>query len=253
MHKAQSIQLSFFAPEAQKIRADVLFSQAFGQDADLVQSNRTPSPEAPFFSLAVGSTDNIDSRVQVQPGRIDLIVAPKEGAAGDSIPLFDVKDNLARVRRSLSNINVEDEKISRVAVLVQLMRIFHTLPEVTAFLLDQADIKIDLSGVSDFNMQLNRRRRLESWGNHEMNRLVTLTENIFQRVQLQFAAPNSGPRPVGINYFGGGVLVDINSAPGHEFIPAGSVARVAEEIMAEMTRFTSSSKPMTLLRETNVD
>jgi hypothetical protein len=248
MLQAQNIQLSYFAPEAQDVNAQKLFTSFFGFEPDMVQSNRTPTPDAPFYSSSTGGGGDFSPRVQVLPGRIDIFQLPRTTGVEQSLPLFDPVVQLDRFKLSAKMLGYPGVRVSRIAIQTQLFRLFPSIGEVSEFLLEQADFKEAYRGGTDLQLQLNIRKPLNAWSGREMNRIVTLTQNVFQKVQLQFPGPHMGAQPVAINEFGAGILIDINSAPGLDFIPHELVSATVEELISESREFLLSDAPFRQLR-----
>lgn len=90
----------WFPVSATSLRADKILEALFEVSPDSSQTNRLPTPQAPFLSQASYSDETVTYLVQVLPGRVNLVLQPANGEASTEDfghpPLIDFEANFDR-------------------------------------------------------------------------------------------------------------------------------------------------------------
>ncbi|MCD4511501.1 hypothetical protein LQT97_09650 [Brucella pseudogrignonensis] len=73
---AQGVQLVWFPARQEIMAADRIFEAIFARSPESVNTNRVPSPSAPFLSQAKSLIDGLIHTVVIEPGRVSVTIQP---------------------------------------------------------------------------------------------------------------------------------------------------------------------------------
>ena len=213
MWQANAVQLALFCLSVDGIDAQELFELGLGEDPETSQRSRTISQTNPFLSVASGMVADLQFVVQVQAGRIDVIVSPSQGAEVNldaGIPTFECPPVLERLVRFVEAIMPKSLPIVRVALVVNLCKPEETYREAAEVIGSMLGMDVARDELSDLSFQVNRRKMLPS--GQEMNRLVRL--GVLAVQAFTFRNPQEGgPVPLSVNQIGVGLMLDFNTVP----------------------------------------
>jgi hypothetical protein len=103
---AQSFRIAWFGSGLENVGADQVFLKAFGLEAENIHRNRVPSQANPFWSKASGSI--VEGRqaadVQIQPGRLDIVLMPISEDVAPTLPLDALDKYLGGMSASLGDL-----------------------------------------------------------------------------------------------------------------------------------------------------
>lgn len=247
MIKAQHVQFSYFAANANAASASRIFEHAFQMEPDVAQSNKTPSPENPFYSVAESridlSEEQINGRIQIQPGRLDIVFTPVSATGTDSLPLLNPLELYEAISADIIGEFVDSLKVFRLSTFAQLAKSFKDQADANAFLLAQAGMGGQFADTTDFILQFNRRRPFAGDNRRWMNRLFRLTETAVQQVDLVLSGTELPQTSTALVHYLAGVLIDVNSVPDGTFYPRQTADLFMNELVEEIVRLIRSESP----------
>lgn len=229
--KSQSIQLVWFIPSTEGVKADVLFEAIFDEDPANVQKNKVPSPANPFLSVASGAVSKFMAQVQVQPGRVDLVLSGLPNGNDSSLPLLDTAESVAAIEDRLSAAADALPICLRVALVGNLHAPTASAVEASKKIIDQIGINLPFSDFSDFSFQLNRRKTINGI---ELNRLVRFSVAAFQ--QFMITVNNGNSMPVTLEEHGAALAIDINTVPNGAIIDSQRQITIYKAMFGEFLR-----------------
>lgn len=246
---AQSLQFAWFFGQTPDITADKAMKDLLGLDADQMQTNRVPSPQAPFLSSAVRSEGAREFRLDVSPGRADLFIKPAPDSAQPTrdMPLVNVsaaaQDVFERFKKG--NVNCFGG-VYRVAVVAPYLVHCSSLEEAQKIFFERVGIARFEGPVSDLAFSFNK-RKISSVHGISLNRIMNYSVSQFQNIRFNVGPNNEGNNRVIATNYAFGMNVDINSVPVEGTIPTGSLLTLFEEIFDEMEGATKLKSPQELI------
>lgn len=172
MWDTQSVQLVWFISTHEGLNTQDLYRSAFGADPDSTQSNRSVSPTAPFLSQATGVIAGRRLVLQLQPGRLDLIVQAEQSEidVDKGIRVLNLLEELDELQGPLSKISNSLSSVIRISTVATLSASTDSAESALKKCIEQIEFPCPTQAVTDFVFQANRRTTLG--GKYEVNRLL---------------------------------------------------------------------------------
>ncbi|CAD7023085.1 hypothetical protein REJC140_00088 [Pseudorhizobium endolithicum] len=247
--ESQSVQFVWFLPDVTNVRADQIYLLVTGDEAEIVQRNKVPGPANPLLGLASGTRGARAYQVQLQPGRLDVVVSPAETQdLDDAMPLMDTAAILADIESRAGEVSAAVGPAVRLSVVANLIK-----PEVdeqaaTRAFLDVTEYELGYSDVRDPILQVNRRKALQDVDvqiNRVMRFGVAATQHfVFQMIPQ--VGMHSGATPISKQSFGTSLTLDFNTVPTGRLIEAVEQGIIFRQLIAETLRVGASVSPKAL-------
>lgn len=237
---SQSIQLAWFFFHQTAARVEEVFANFAGEEPTVVQRNKTPNPANPLTGFASGVANERNYQVQLQPGRMDVIVTPMnvDEDDGDSVALLPTISTLSDL---LSRIGPVCEAVGNATRLAGVANMVDPQPDEASAINRMFEVfgfQPNLDGVRDPLLQLNKRKSIPG-SNVEMNRLmrfgVAATQRFVINVDPGMGAANSAI-PVSLQTFGTNLVLDFNTVPSGEIIESADQVAIFGTIVDELRR-----------------
>ncbi|MDR3497261.1 MAG: hypothetical protein P4L82_21915 [Ancalomicrobiaceae bacterium] len=250
---SQAIQVVWFLTANDDIKADRVFELMFEGEPENVQKNRTPNPVNPFLSTASGTIDalKLDASVQVQVGRVDLVISPhfaEDDFSAAQVVLFDTEKVLRILEAAYEQLGSTMKSAFRLAIVA------NTIDQADSYLeaLQKACEIVGITqygpDVSDFMFQLNRRKGFD--GNLTVNRLMRFSIVEIKNVTISLNAimpPTFVTYPSALtNAFGVMTTYDLNTVPDGQIIEPSKQTAVLKVLTSELLSLASIGSPKAL-------
>ena len=248
---SQSIQFVWFLASVEGVSAGRVFEQLIGKDADNTQTNRAPNPGNPFLSIASATIGETNYQVQVQAGRVDLVMqpAPPQDASQIGFKLLETEIIIDEIIDRISHFTIAWVGVVRLAVVINLFFPVDSQEGANQIFYDMTDAQVRMPDASDLNYSLNRRKKLRST-NFVMNRLMRFGTAMFQEFMIEFA-PGIGmpgvPVPISRSTYGASLSIDLNTVIEGRIIAERDQITIFEEIKDELKRLADNPSPSLLL------
>jgi hypothetical protein len=211
----QSVQFAWFVSDTTNLVADGLMQNMLDLQPDTVQTNRVPSPEAPFLSSAVRAEGKFKFILNVSPGRVDLYVQPQVDGSSPTLPLIDAREGITLVLDALRrNSPVGLTSVYRCAVVCIFLDREESSESANTAFARKVGIPA-VHGAIDQNFTINVRKRLPE-AICEVNRILHYSVDKIQQMEVMNLASgrfdvNNG-RVVAETYFIR-TAIDVNNIP----------------------------------------
>ena len=231
---SQSIQFAWFLTSVEGVKADEIFQIVSSEEPEQMQRNRVPSPATPFLSLASGVVNGQNYAVQVQPGRVDIVVSPVPDPGEEfSLPMIGTEQTLTAL------LNRVDALAPKLANCIRLAAIANTVEQVPTYeaaariLLDSIGLELNLDGTSDLMFQVNRRKLDGQFA--PINRVLRYAVLSVQEMLFQVGgSPNI--QPIRKERLAASLVLDINTIPDGTVLEVSSQKSIFVEIVGEILR-----------------
>lgn len=246
---SQSIQFVWFIASVDDARASVLYERLVREEPDSMQQNRVSVPGNPFLSVASGQVGESEYKFQIQPGRIDLLLSPKQDLESpqSTMSLLDTQLEIKRVLNFFSNVNDGWPLSVRLSVVANLCEMQATEEKSTETFLNLTGIEMKGEDLSDLVLQVNRRKPFRDYP-LLMNRLMRFGTAVYQKFQIQTDdafGPNRAV-PVSVQECATTLVLDFNSVPDGRVFEFGDQVSIFNELADELLRIASSRSPKAL-------
>ena len=170
---AVSVQLVWFSAEAHGLDASDLFATMAEAAATSTNRNSSPSAANPRFSSASGEVEGVAFEIGVQFGRVDLVVQRPvaEGKFGPEL-FANTPELLDDVTTKAKRLTGTVPSINRLALVLQLVNLAGSHPKCTQLVNQSIGNAVDLDGISDLMLQVNRKFKAPEATELDMNRLL---------------------------------------------------------------------------------
>jgi hypothetical protein len=242
---SQSVQLVWFLLSSDGVKADAFFEAVSGEEPVDIQRNKIPSPTNPFLSVATGPLPWLRAQlqVQVQPGRLDLLVIGAENPhAPFALPVLETERVIEWLLERIDG-QLSFPIVSRLALVVNLHQPTSSADEATDIILEKLNFDPGFRGFSDFNFQMNLRKHMPSHQLH-VNRLLKYSVASFQRFFMPtnpMQIPSSSI-PVASEEFGAMMSIDVNTVPDGSHIALNRQAPIFASMAEELIKLARSGK-----------
>ncbi|PBB85738.1 hypothetical protein [Mesorhizobium sp. WSM3876] len=173
-----SLQFSWFiGSEVASSDLDSKFRDIFGQEYDQFQRLKPPASPVPL-TVASAVIGDADLRLQVGPGRADILIAPLSQEPTSDVPAFGnlnhaLKEFIDVARRACGAFGLA----YRQSMITRVGTKFPNIEEATKQFSKVLGIKFDLSATSDQSFQINRRTEINGFSlNRVLRWLIELKE-----------------------------------------------------------------------------
>jgi len=238
MWKSQSVQLVWFLSSVENVRASKVFEELTGSEPLSYQSNRVPNPTNPFLGVANGPHEGFEFSVQIQPGRMDLVLTPTMEGQENVEGLLLVETEKAVRTAVAAAANVGDISPVRLALIINLFEPSESLSVSRALIEERIGFSPNIGEYSDLVFQINRRKQLAS-PEIEINRLLRYGSITLQTFSVSFQ-PGGVPSPVTIAQFGASLMVDINTIIDGRTFSKADTDTIFSQIAGEALRIAAS-------------
>lgn len=244
---SQSIQFGWFVTSVDGLKADVLYEGIVGHEPDHAQRNKVPNPAAPFFSVASGALDGLQRQLQVQPGRIDLLISGEEegGGVGNGPQLLDTRKVIEETVHLFDKRTIVWPDAVRLTVVANLFWPAADAGAATEKFFEVTGLNFGLNDMTDPMLQINRRKPLKSLP-VEMNRVMRFGTASFQEFVVQFQDAKSMPVPISVQHFGASLTLDFNTAPDGRVFQVKDQVSICKELAEELLRVAEAVSPAAL-------
>lgn len=241
MWGASSIQFAWFVQSAERLLAESVFDRLVGGDPDTLQKNKVPSPANPYFGVAGGVQGDIFYQLQLQPGRVDLLIQPSEDAQvnSDELPVIDTHANISRILARVEEHSVVDQPVSRVAIVANLIHPVSDIPTANVLLSKIAGYSPPVWPDSEFVVQINSRAAPEG---RLINRLVRYSvmtaQSVVLNIDTELGMPSS--YPTARKKHGVLTMLDFNTVPDGTWIDEAQQRTIFRYLGNEIFRFAET-------------
>ncbi len=210
MWPSQSVQCTWFVSAAENVRAHVLFEELFGTEPDTMQQSKSVGPTNPFFSHSTGKLMGMNAIVQVQPGRVDAILAPDEGEESATI---DTDRAISLLSAKLVEVPLVHQSVSRIALVVNLFSAQADEDAAQKELFSLAGITQNIPNAKSTVFQVNS--PVDTEVGTKINRLVRYSSVAVQKFVLNLSGNgiDAAAVPASVVSFGVQLMLDFNTVP----------------------------------------
>lgn len=230
---AQSFRIAWFGSGLESAGADQIFSKGFAIEPENIHRNRVPNQANPFWSKASGTLEGggKSAEVQVQPGRLDVVLMPVNEDPAPTLPLDTLDVFLEPLATAMSAIG----PAFRLAVIVEVVELVGSSEEASLIAQGLANIAKPTESITDFSYQLNNRRQFRSVKDQTMNRLVRWATSTFQIVRFS-VGPEAATTPVTDLSHAASVFMDLNNVPSPRPLEPFEQLAIYKELVGEFRR-----------------
>lgn len=185
---AQSVQFAWFVTDTSGLAAASLMVDVLALDPDIVQTNRTPSPQMPFLSSASRAEGQLKFVLNVSPGRVDLFIQSATEPNETPIPVIDARQAFDSVIKGLERKEAVGLKnVYRFAVVSNFLEQKENLEASNRAFSEKVGIPY-IGGAMDQSFGLNVRKAIDGIEG-EVNRLVRYSVDTLQQLEMIAPAP----------------------------------------------------------------
>lgn len=233
---SQSVQCTWFVNAAENIKAHTLYESLFGLEPDTMQQSKTVGPANPFFSHSTGRLDGMTAAVQVQPGRVDAILAPDQ--RDDSITM-DTERAIKLLTAKLVEMPLIEQSVFRVAFVVNLFSDFESEEAAEKELFSLAGITQEIPNAKSTMFQVNS--PFDGTNGAKINRLVRYSSLAVQKFILNIPAPGleAAAVPASVAVFGVQLMLDFNTVPDGTVISNELQPKLFADLVSEVLRVSN--------------
>ena len=232
---AQLVQVVWF-PSTQLANSAAATLFAAAAPTVPVQVNQSvPSIQA---ALVAGISGGIEHRIQVQPGRVDLMLSPVPNPSAPGVkPTIPLIGNTLQIIKDLATPFAAASPL--VGDVVRLALIVNTVHEVAsaaggvALVAQAVGFRTPFSDAQDVVFQINRRKQLQSIQGCDMNRLVKWAVETPQVIMI-VAGGVPAVHSLDVVTFS----ADLNTVPGARVFPVNEQILMFGELCAEAERLS---------------
>ncbi|MER9140323.1 hypothetical protein NKI20_29425 [Mesorhizobium sp. M0830] len=184
--KGQNVQLVWFLADVDGVSAAEIFRRIWDEEPEQAHNNRVPNPSNPFLSLASSIDDGVQSQVQVQPGRVDVVIStdiPNESANVFGA-LFDLEERLNFLLNRNETVSIISKDAFRIALVATSMKPVESYSDGVKEFISALGFDFGIANATDLMFQINSRFSL---GDIIANRLVQLSTVGFQSFAFPLA------------------------------------------------------------------
>lgn len=238
--RGQHVQFVWFIADVDGLSADEVFRRVWQIEPDQTQKNRTPNPANPFLSLASSAVDGLTSQVQIQPGRVDVIVTVEPGQENESVfdALFDLKKNILTVLNGINSRSAVARDAYRISTVATVLKPVASYQDGVKEFTQSLGFDFKIPNPSDLMFQVNSRKTIAGV---PINRLLQISTMGFQTVAFPLVqgAVFSTPSAVPTQYAARRHL-DFNTAPDGRVLEHARQASIFECLTDELLRIAES-------------
>lgn len=235
---AQSIMYVWFLNSVQEIKASSLYEQITGHEPDNTQRNKMPNPANPFTGTASGVVGNSNFTLQIQPGRMDFIIAPvNSNAEQDPFAFLEIEETVETCTRRIVQQNVAVDNTIRLALVVNAATRVDSVEEGNAVIKALAGYEPGVDDLLDLIIQVNKRS--EGVSGIQFNRVLRYGVQTFQDFVLQFG-PVGNVIPISRQQNAATITIDINTVPTNVPIAIGDQTAIFSALSAEALRLSGN-------------
>ena len=234
MASISNLRLVWFPLEHTSGVATRLFAEFCGAEPDRSSVSRQPSVHQPAIETAGGVWGDFDVEVQVQHGRIDMVVQPTQiGVVRESPvpPTVEASDILPKVLQGIRGVQTAI-KASRLSVIAVALDLGKDLKEARDKFAAYIGYDFNVPEASDHFFQINRRATIEGV---LCNRVVQLVVSEFQNLQISFV-PGGSVQNVASASQALMLTLDFNTAPQANEIALDAQNNIFEGLFSEIMR-----------------
>jgi hypothetical protein len=242
---AQSIQFVWFLTTTDGIRVDALFEAFSGDEPNSVQRNKVPGPGNPFLGVAAGQIGIYQAQVQLQPGRLDLVVHADEIPNLDDIPVLETGAVLDRIYSALASNEQLLPDAVRLALVCNLLKPVETAEEGRAIATGLLSLDPALTDFTDLMFQINRKKKLQS--GVSINRLLRWNTLTLQSFVLNMPGQQGVITPALKEKHAAALMLDINTVVEQRVFAGTQQVPIFKEMIEEARRLGQLGVPAALM------
>ena len=229
---ALNTRVSLFTSAFDSVKADEVYSQAFGSAASGYQNAPPGMPFAPSVASGVDKTGQLV--VQKFPGRLDFIVSPITTQSVVSSPLILLREPavaLDLVQRAAGVLMREGTFLARIALGAEFAHTSDNLVDANRVLLDVLPFEVPLTDQTDFILQFTARSNSSSTEGVKINNVMRWAVAEMQQISLPAYNTVSTQQLTAASFFYSSQFVaDVNTVHGGPPIAASSVVPILLEL-----------------------
>ncbi|WP_292242680.1 hypothetical protein [Mesorhizobium sp.] len=234
--RGQHIQFVWFLADVEGLVAAEVFRRVWATEPEQTQQNRAPNPSNPFLSVASTAVSGLTSQVQIQPGRIDVLLVAEPGQEDQSVfkSLFDLNQHLLALVEGITAKQAVDRDAFRLSAVATLLKPVDTYNDGVKEFTNSLGFDFAISNPSDLMFQVNSRKII---GGINMNRVLQISTMGFQtfNLPLMAGAPIPGPGSTATQYAARRHL-DFNTAPDGKLLERTRHAPIFKALADELRR-----------------
>ena len=246
--ETQSVQAAWFLAGVDNVDVALIYEGLFGTKPDTLQTNRLPGPSNPFLGVASGNLNKWQAVLQLQPGRLDLIVQPDPNLPYDNVPpTLNSKEVADWLRGTLSQKSAYFPSSVRLAIICNFLNRAENVDAARTEIASLLNLDERLTSYSDLVFQLNRRRTI-GVSAVEVNRLLRWATVGFHSVVF------NNPMGAGINsalstveQHAASLMVDVNTVLGSKIFAKSEQATIFADMIQEVLRLGEIRTPLGLM------
>lgn len=238
--RGQIIQFAWFLHSIDDVHAPSMFNQFWGADPDLAQTNRAPGPANPFLSIAGTSHNGVLRQIQVQPGRVDLVVNaelsddPEKAFAN----LFNYEAELYDISTRLKVAdNPLKREATRLSTVVTMLEPVGSYTAAAKRFFDFSGFKTKAPNLSDLGLQLNSRKTVDGV---DINRVVGLSVFGVQVFSLSMSPGVAQTSMSPSVLFAARRMFDFNTVPDGRTLKIKDQLPIFDALVSEILRVSAS-------------
>jgi len=206
-----------------------LYQAIFDGPAASTQSVATAN-----ISMAMGSDGQTAVRLQLSPGRVDLVLLPQSSPDGPTISLLpDVDLAITQLKGRFEKASHIIGQVLRLALVANIAHPVNSAAAANTLIRDKLGLKIPFADATDLIFQVNRHGPLSTVPDCEMNRIVKWTAEAIQQITFTAGSPFA---PSMTSTDVATLMVDVNTVPTGRTFQADQQITIFDELTAEVKR-----------------
>lgn len=243
----QHIQLVWFVNDVDGIAAGDIFQRIWKTEADQIQQNRVLSTSSPFLSQASSRDAGLARQVQVQPGRIDVVLSAEvDGDSEDELfrSLFEMPDSLTALIDAVEEDYFLDREVFRLSVVATLLKPVDTYDDGRADFIKTLGYDFAIANATDLMFQINSRKIIDGVNINRVVQIATTGLQTFFAVFEQGGVPT--PTTTAAIRYASRRHFDFNTVPEGKALDRGLQITILKLLSSELLRVATAGTLVSL-------
>lgn len=235
--ESQSIQFVWFLSSNDEIKTNDVFESLMGEEPVSFQRNKAPNPANPFLAIANGPIDGSEATLQLQPGRMDLVITPSASVLDSAEVGVATIPTISTCKRVLAGLPQMALKVPcvRLALVLNLLKPAENVDEARLVIEQMISQKPKFDDYSDLMFQINRRKSYPELDKLAVNRLLRFHVTAFQSVMM---TNHHGAHSTSFSRenFAASMMVDVNTVPDGRLFASDDFVTIFSTLAEEALR-----------------